>query len=307
MESVKGYSSVLDELIYAGIDADARSAINDFLTNLRNRPLNPETVESDFAELCPAELAPWLVSSIVERVNATKEQIRLDHERKLKDMPDTVINVISANDKTKAAIRRNNPKNWDMEKGTGKVPHALLTGWTAAVSIAIEGLMEVRPNTGSIKWRTGWIYQLPEMTWESDSQRPRPTEAAHRKKGAVHELMLNPVDEDGKITYSITKDEDIWKLLVFAVHEVTHIAVEYHNEDFATLRDDIMTKLNPVDAIKRVKKTMAATAKLYGNKNLKIQALDSESGPRPADQLLRWSNGNKDAPTNDLESEYRYG
>lgn len=308
MESIRSYSSVLDEMHYMDIENDLKEPIRTFLDKVRSSTPNKETSESDFLNLCPPELLPWLVRSLSERLQKNRENLRKEHEEKLHNMHDVVISVISTNDKTKPAVRRNNPNNWDKNTGNGKIPHALLTGWTTAVSISIEQLMDLRPNMQSVKWRTGFVYKTPEMVWESDALRPRGIEALHRTRGeqydAIHEILLNPVNEDGKIAYSISRDEDIWKLFVNAVHEVSHIAVSAHTEDFANLSDDIMRKISPVEAIKRIKKTMAATAQLYDRKNLKIQAMDNEPGPRPAERLIKWANSNNSEADTTHEFEF---
>lgn len=309
--SIRNFDSVFDELVFKNIDNDIEDKLDTFINNIRRMEINKVTLEADFLNAMPKELLPWVVQSVKERLDANKKIMRDEHEQKLKGMHDAAITIISTNEKTKAAIRRNNPTNWDTEKGTGKVPHALLTGWTTAVSMAVEGMMFARPNTEVFKWRTGWVYKIPELVWESDGERPRGIEAIHqtREEGnnEVHEILLNPVDEEGKIAYSITRDADIWKLIVLAAHEVAHVAVKAHTEDFANLSDDILKSINPIEALKRIKKTMAATTHLYGRKNLKVQAMDDQPGKRPAERLMEWGNGNSPTNTQSHEDDYASG
>jgi hypothetical protein len=162
----------------------------------------------------------------------------------------------------------------------------LLTAWNTALSIAIEKLFEVRPHLPPVKWRSGWVYSVPEIEWEGDANRPSNFLAIHQRSKDeydMHELLLNPVDTDGKIAYSLSDDQDLWRLMVRAIHETTHILHSPHNEDYTKLNDAITRELFPSDAIRRIRTAVKATSGLY--KNAKYQALDNEPGPRPVESL----------------------
>ncbi len=309
----------INELILELDSGPLRSMIMEFAEKVRERYHDPYDAEAMFLELCPDELKPWIIDAVIERMETSKVSLREEHEKRLKNHHDVRINIISTNEKTKAAVRRNNPDNWDEEKGTGKVPHMLLTAWNTALAIAIEKMFEVRPFTQPVKWRSGWVYQIPEVVWQSDAMRPRSIGAIHQRckdDHDVHELLLNPVDTDGKIAYSLTDDRDLWKILILAVHETTHIAHSAHNEDFVDLSDEIKMNIVPQDAFRRIKASIKATSGLY--KAAKYQALDNEGGPRPIESLAHNSavveNGNlylhgnaNDPSVDEFEEGHRYG
>jgi hypothetical protein len=309
----------LNELVWELDSGPLRTMIMEFAEKVRERYFDSDDAETLFLDLCPDELKPWIIDAVMERMETSKASLREEHERRLKDFHDVRINIISTNEKTKAAVRRNNPDNWDVEKGTGKVPHMLLTAWNTALTLSIEKMFEVRPHTQPVKWRSGWVYQIPEMGWQSDAIRPRSIGAIHQRckdDPEVHELLLNPVDTDGKIAYSLTDDRDLWKILVLAVHETAHIAHGSHNEDFVDLSDEIKMGIVPQDAIRRIKANTKATSGLY--KIAKYQALDNEAGPRPIESLIHnravvengnlYLRGNADDPNaNEIDEERRYG
>ena len=319
MNGIASREGPLNELIWELDNGPLRTMIMEFAEKVRDRYYDANDVEALFLNLCPEELKPWIIDAVIERMETSKASLREEHEKRLKNFHDVRINIISTNEKTKAAVRRNNPDNWDTEKGTGKVPHMLLTAWNTALTIAIETMFEVRPHSQPIKWRSGWVYQIPEVVWQSDAQRPRGIGAIHQRckdDYDVHELLLNPVDTDGKIAYSLADDRDLWKILVLAVHETAHIAHGAHNEDFVDLSDDIKMGIIPQDAIRRIKASVRATAGLY--KAAKYQALDNEEGPRPIESLAHnraivengnlYLRGNPDCPDAvELDEDRRYG
>lgn len=286
IKGIKYNDGPINELVWELESGPRRDAVREFVEKVRERSFDFDDSEAVFIETCPEELKSWVIDAAVERVEASRTELRKEHEKKLKNLHDVRISVLSTNDKTKAAIRRNHPDNWDVSTGAGKVPHMLLTAWNTALSIAIEKLFEVRPHLQPVKWRSGWVYSVPEMVWEGDANRPSNFLAIHQRSKDeydMHELLLNPVDTDGKIAYSLSDDQDLWRLMVRAVHEVTHILHSPHNEEYTKLNDDITHKLFPSEAIRRIRTAVKATSGLY--KTSKYQALDNEPGPRPVESL----------------------
>jgi hypothetical protein len=49
----------------------------------------------------------------------------------------------------------------------------------------------------------------------------------------IHYLLLNPICEKGKMKFSINKKDSLSDLIVFAAHEVAHVASNRHDESFA--------------------------------------------------------------------------
>jgi hypothetical protein len=72
-------------------------------------------------------------------------------------------------------------------------------------------------------------------------------EAQCRTMEQVKYLLLNPVDYEGKIKYSINNKEDLAKLIVVAIHEVCHLSddASYHNETFASDMTQLAIKILP--------------------------------------------------------------
>jgi hypothetical protein len=286
LKGIKYHEGPITELVLELEHGPMRNAILDFVEKVRERSFDFDDSEDVFIETCPDELKPWIIDAVVERVEASQEELRVEHEKRLKNLHDVRISVLSTNDKTKASIRRNHPDNWDTSTGAGKVPHMLLTAWNTAISIAIEKLFEVRPHLQPVKWRSGWVYSVPEIEWQGDANRPGNFLAIHQRSKDdydMHELLLNPVDTDGKIAYSLSDDHDLWRLMVRAVHETTHILNSPHNEDYTKLNDDITREIFPSDAIRRIRAAVKATSGLY--RSGKYQALDNEPGPRPVERL----------------------
>jgi len=286
LKGIKYHEGPIHELLWELDHGPLRTKLLEFVEKVRERSFDFDDSEEVLIDTCPEELRPWLINAVIERVEVNKEELRVEHERRLKNLHDVRISVLSTNDKTKSSIRRNHPDNWDTATGAGKVPHMLLTAWNTALSIAIEKLFEVRPHLQPVKWRSGWVYSVPEIEWQGDANRPGNFLAIHQRSKDdydMHELLLNPVDTDGKIAYSLSDDHDLWRLMVRAVHETTHILNSPHNEDYTKLNDDITREIFPSDAIRRIRAAVKATSGLY--RSGKYQALDNEPGPRPVERL----------------------
>lgn len=315
MKGIKYHEGPMNELVGELESGPLRNKILDFVEKVRGLSFDFDASEDVFLKTCPEELKSWIVDAVVERVEASRTELRVEHEKRLKNLHDVRISILSTNDKTKASIRRNHPDNWDTSTGAGKVPHMLLTAWNTALSIAIEKLFEVRPHLQPVKWRSGWVYSVPEIEWQGDANRPGNFLALHQRSKdnhEMHELLLNPVDTDGKIAYALSDDHDLWRLMVRAVHESTHILNSPHNEDYSKLNDDITREIFPSDAIRRIRTAVKATSGLY--RSGRYQALDNEPGPRPVESLAPSGvsiEGGRvrfhDSEEDELDHERRYG
>lgn len=294
MTGIRDYDTSLDELVWELQSGKQKELLQSFIEKVRTRHIEAKNAETVFLDTCPVELQPWLIDAVLSRVERHKIDFRKEQETRLRDMHDTRISIVSTNDKTKAAIRRNHPDNWNVESGTGRMPHMLLTAWNTAVAIAVAAKFEARPQAKPVTYRTGWVYAIPDMSWQGDAVRPRGVGALHQRSkddNNIHEILLNPVDTDGKLAYSMSNDQDLWKIMVYAVHEVTHMMQSTHNEDFTDLGDEIMMRVSPIEAVERIKASVAATSHLYKMGKTKTQALDNEPGERPKEKLLRMIDG----------------
>jgi len=61
--------------------------------------------------------------------------------------------------------------------------------------------------------------------------------------GVAHALLLNPVTADGKRRYTLSR-KNVLELLALAAHEVAHVTVSLHNEEYANLLTDIQRRLD---------------------------------------------------------------
>lgn len=143
----------------------------------------------------------------------------------------TIHNLIIVNESMDPKIRRQatlfEPTNW--AEGGGR-RYKILRLWSIAVEAALQEWMEIM-DTNSINYGIGFIFSNEV--------------SAANKCGAngSHNLLLNPVDNDGKIRFSVT-DRDSWiELITLACHEVAHCSYIYHDEDFASLMTNLVSKV----------------------------------------------------------------
>lgn len=299
---------ILEELLHQtrwgdGIIAQMRwnysfplaSDAEDFVQRLAEVRDTEKIVET-FFERASDPLKEWVVRTLYARYQKQLAEVEKEHDNKLRDMNDVHVSIISTNEKTKAAIRRNDPRKWDVHTGKGRVPRALLSAWTAACSVAVETMMQLRPATSSFKWTTGWVYSVPDLADSGDKYRMVSIEAMCQTQNDEFRFLLNPINEDGTLRYSVTDAKDRQRLQALAMHEVAHVLVGNHNEAYAGILTDIMMEYDMPTANRRMKDAVRAVYAAYEVGKSRVQAMDSESGPRPAERLLAL------ASSNDIES-----
>ena len=193
------------------------------------------------------------------------------------------------------AIRRYDPRNWDVETGKGRAPHRLLTAWTVAVDNAVDLLLKTLPKLQNFPYSTGWTFShkqwdyvssLGEWGWRNAAAKYlRPN-----KEDAMCHFLLNPLDdEDFTMRFNPDDPEDRAKLWAYAVHEVAHRVSTDHNEAFASIMTDMFQRATPAFLKAMDKETvesMKAVSRLYGKGRTKAQPMDDEPGPRPTERLL---------------------
>lgn len=71
------------------------------------------------------------------------------------------------------------------------------------------------------------------------------TVAQMRVEENMRYLLINPIDEEGKIKYSTVKRDDLIELIMTAIHECSHFASEggYHDEIFAQMQTNLSIKV----------------------------------------------------------------
>ena len=151
--------------------------------------------------------------------------------------------------KMKRIIDQYDPKTWvhteQVLKGKTRTYRKgadhlkLLLAWRICCEEAINVLMDVR-GYDSVVWTAGWLFS------------PYAEAMRTTVDGEVHALLLNPVTSDGKKRYSLTRDA-VFELLALAAHEVAHVSVSLHNEEYANLLTNITRRLDQSAVWKRVR------------------------------------------------------
>lgn len=129
---------------------------------------------------------------------------------------------------------RNFMRGWDGE-GNSKSKQ-LVKAFEVACRACIDALYVSNPYglPDSIDWALGVLFQ---------------GETAERLRGVhktmpdgTHVLAFNPLDENGKLAFSLNRT-GLNRLLAVAKHETTHIKVPHHGETFTTAREGLEGEL----------------------------------------------------------------
>lgn len=255
----------------------------------------------------PDSLKEWMANVLVSRTEKAMAEVADQAVKKIKDLHDVHVAIVSANEKTRAAIRRNDPRKWSVKEGRGRAPRALLSAWTAACSVAVETLMRARPATHSFNWTTGWVYSVPEEKHQGDRYRDVAIEAMCQVEGDNYRFLLNPVNDDGTLKYSPSNKKDRQRLQSLAMHEVAHVLEHYHNETFAGVLTDLMAEYDFSAANRRMKDAVTAVMAAYENGKARVQAMDSEPGLRPAERLMALASANEPGMTGEAVERHSDG
>lgn len=78
-----------------------------------------------------------------------------------------------------------------------------------------------------------------------------------------------------------------------ALHEVAHTVVDYHNEAYALTLTDMVEHFDFDEANRRMRQQEKAVAAAYDRGKSRVQQMDDEPGPRPAERLLSIASGNQ--------------
>jgi hypothetical protein len=94
----------------------------------------------------------------------------------------------------------------------------LLEQWTAACKLAAEEFADLEDE--ALAFRTGFTFVEEDL-------------ASCSVHGGIGDLLLRPVQLDGKLTYKLTSSADMSRLQALAAHEVVHLSYRAHDEIFA--------------------------------------------------------------------------
>jgi hypothetical protein len=143
-----------------------------------------------------------------------------------------------ANDaRVRKLVKQWDPAGWTPTSGQRR--RQLLLAWKAVVGAVIDELLATGQVTDSLLWTVGWVFD--------------DAAALHKKNDGGHLLLLNPVDAAGSMRYSLSQRADRQALVANAVHEVTHICVSGHDERFANLMTQLVSRIdfNSLDRVIR--------------------------------------------------------
>lgn len=97
---------------------------------------------------------------------------------------------------------------------------------------------------GEYTFSVGWIF--------SDNTTKEESFAAYYQEKGVHYLLINPINSDNKLRYSVNNKDDYYALIVLACHEATHCLYKYHDEGFSSFFTELQIRvLKKVDKIFR--------------------------------------------------------
>jgi hypothetical protein len=272
---------------YVNSDHGQNDELHDELKTLRDELYNETRKVDWFFENAGERARNWVLSSLSVAFEEEKAARQKEMDARIEGVHDIYISMESTNAKTKAAARRHHPKNWDVETGSGKAMRSLLSVWTAACKVSMESLFALRPAMSAITWSTGFVYSLPEEVYQSDKTRKVSIGALNvplEENG--FRLLINPVNEDGTLRFSLTNERDLQRILALAKHEVAHVLEGYHNESLARLLTELDGDVEHKVAFKRMKAELAAVTAAYSEGRARVHKLDNSSGPRPAERLL---------------------
>lgn len=280
-----------------GWNFDIPQKIRDKITTFRDAVYdNDGDAVEFFLEKTPDGLREWIVDTLAARIATEQAKIQQEEaDRRLKDQTDVYMHIVKTNEKTKAALARHHPTKWDPETGRGRLLKSHLASWTAACSVAIDTLRKVRPGIKDFNWMTGFVLSLPESTYEGDTSRSRQTAAMYVKdeKTKASVYLINPFNEDGSLAYRLTSAHDRRRMMTNALHEVAHTVVDYHNEAYALTLTDMVEHFDFDEANRRMRHQERAVAAAYDKGKSRVQPMDDEPGPRPAERLLSLASGNQ--------------
>lgn len=233
----------------------------------------------------------FVVSTLLTRIQAAEAEAQRQFETKLDGLPDVHIHTHGEiKGKLRQAMKRNDPRTWDPATGQGQRARSLLAAWTVCCEVAIKTALRYHPKAikgDEVEWSPGFLYSAPEDSYHLNEYREAwVREAEFRRTDNGVYLLLNPVEADGSLKFSLSDPNDIQRMKALAIHEACHLAVEYHDEDFASLMTTVMGRIDHREIDTRIKAALTNIRDIYAKGRVRTQAMDDHAGIRPADRLL---------------------
>lgn len=200
-----------------------------------------EAIRAAQAERRPSQLSPEAQAMA---------DIQAESQRLLQGLRlDLVTHVGDATTAQRAAAPRFQAHTWLSPGSEGRTAELLHAAWTAACRHAIGVLAEIHPylaHDSSETWITGFVFDRNML-------------GCHMSAGQVrHALLLNPVDEQGRLRFKLTDPESMKEMVATAIHEVTHIVHDWHDEAYANLLTRMMGKIRDRDIEREIRDELEA-------------------------------------------------
>ena len=249
----------LDSFIQS-IAVDTRSALKSHGRKVITLGRNPrvtrrKTKNKAVAEVLVAAIRPS-DPNMVGSGRRAAEVGQLEYETSDKAIIDdlvgsAVIICESENPDVRKVVDSYDPRNWQWTEWAGRpgkpylkgrVKRDLLRIWTIACDAVLESWLEIQQED-EISWRPGFIFSDEDLA------------AFSRAPDGAAALLLNPVDDKGKLKFSIRKQEDWSVLITLAAHEVVHFVAGYHDENWASIMTDLVGKImgRKKEIVRRIK------------------------------------------------------
>lgn len=127
--------------------------------------------------------------------------------------------------------------------------YQLLKVWFAISQIVADEFSQFFKK--EINYSVGWVFSEGEDRCE----------AKCAVQNGINYILINPIDENNKLKYSVNSRDDWFSLIVLCVHEFSHAipaGESYHNERFASIMTTLMQKVlarrkEIMDNIKEIK------------------------------------------------------
>jgi len=192
-------------------------------------PTNEEIVSSDIEHLFRK------ASSVSEGISpsSVEEKVPGVGDRFIENLPDIMIDDDAEIPSIRRIIDSYNPENWVIAMGQGGKTYnkggtlyKLLMLWKIACESAVDSLLDHLNRTSTnpvngLNWGIGWVFN-------------EQSKARCYASPEANFLLLNPVDLDGNMDFSISKKQDRKRLMALAKHEVAHVLCQYHDEAYAS-------------------------------------------------------------------------
>lgn len=122
------------------------------------------------------------------------------------------------------------PEKWDNRSATR---YQLLRQWFAVCNIVMDELSNMTKK--EFGFAVGWVF--------SDNKEDESASAVHLKDEETHYLLLNPIDNNLKLKYSVNNIDNYYALITLACHEAAHCLYAWHDENFSSLFTNLMIKV----------------------------------------------------------------